>query len=355
MKTESKNKTILITVLNWGLGHASRCIPIIKTIQSFDFTPIIASDGQALQFLKKEFPHLLCLELPCSNIKYPRNGKYFRANLILKLPKIAMTNWKEKKIISGWIKEYSLDGIISDNRMGCYSNKIPSVYMTHQINLLTGNTTWISTLLHQYFIRKFSECWVPDLPTEPNLAGKLSHIWKKNNLKLIYIGPISRLQSSKTKKKYDLMIILSGPEPQRTLLEIQLIKELQNYNGHVLFVKGIVENIQRKDMQGNITYYNFIKTEQMNQLMQESELVLCRSGYSTIMDLAKLNKKAFLIPTPGQYEQLYLAEKLQHEGLAPYSQQKDFKLENLNRALEFKGFSNLIYDVEWRKILTIFD
>lgn len=355
METDYESKTILITVLNWGLGHASRCIPVIKTLLSYNFTPIIASDGQALQLLKKEFPYILCLELPSSTIRYPKNGKHFKKNLIFNLPKIALSVWQEKRIISNWIKKYEIAGIISDNRMGCYSNKIPSIYLTHQINVLTGNTTWISTKLHQFYIKKFVECWVPDAATTPNLGGTLSHISKDNNIKLVYIGPLSRLHVIKAEKKYDLMVILSGPEPQREMLEKHLTEELKKYDGEVIFIKGIIEEHQKKEQIAHITYFNYMKTRQLEQLMQESEIVLSRSGYTTIMDLAKLNKKAFFIPTPGQYEQMYLAKKFKKERLVPYSDQETFRIEDLNNIKHFKGLINVSQEVNWDEILKVFN
>ncbi|MCW2119201.1 glycosyltransferase [Flavobacterium sp. 7A] len=355
METEYENKTILITVLNWGLGHATRCIPIIKKLHNHNFTTIIASDGQALLLLKKEFPYILCLQLPTTAVEYPKKGKYFKLKLVQNLPKIAFSIYEENKIISKWVKKYELAGILSDNRMGCYSTKIPSVYLTHQVSVLTGNTTWISTRLHQYFIKKFSACWVPDVAIEPNLSGILSHSAPTDDLKLVYIGPVSRLHPIKTEKKYDLMILLSGPEPQRGLLEQHLIKELNTYIGKVVFVKGTIEKTQTEEHLGNITYYNFMKTRQLEQFMQESEIVLCRSGYTTIMDLVKLNKKAFFIPTPGQYEQIYLAEKFEKEGLVPYSNQENFKIDDLKRVKDYSGLSNRNDETNWTDILKIFD
>jgi uncharacterized protein (TIGR00661 family) len=154
--------------------------------------------------------------------------------------------------------------------------------------------------------------------------------------------------------QYALMIILSGPEPQRGLLEAHLTKEIKRFDGKVVFVKGIIEPEQKKEQIGNVTYYNFMKTRQLEQTFNESEKVLCRSGYTTIMDLVKLNKKAFFIPTPGQYEQIYLAEKLQKEGLVPFSTQENFKIEDLSRTDQFKGLPKLDSTVNWEELFKVF-
>jgi uncharacterized protein (TIGR00661 family) len=354
MDLNSYSKTILIAPLNWGLGHATRCIPIIKALQENNYIPIIASDGIALEILRKEFPYLQFLELPSYQIEYAKNGKDFKWKLLKNCPKMIEAIWNEKKLVKEWIKKYDIDGIISDNRLGVFSKKIPSVFITHQLNVMTGNTTWITSKLHQYIIKKYTACWVPDLEGTPNLTGKLGHL-EKNNLNLKYIGPLSRMHKKETEKKYDLMIILSGPEPQRGLLEEKLKKEILRYRGKIIFIKGIVEKTQKNEEIENVTYFNFMNTRQLEKIFNESDTVLCRSGYTTIMDLAKLGKKAFFIPTPGQYEQEYLAKKLQEEGFVPYAEQDDFKIENLLQIGHYKGLPQMETVLDWKSLFQVFE
>ena len=351
---ETIKKNILVAPLNWGLGHSTRCIPIIEALENNGYNPIIASDGVALQMLQKEFPHLKSLELPSYQIEYAKNGAFFKWKMLLNAPKMLEAIYEEKKIIKIWVKELKLDGIISDNRLGVRSKKIPSVFITHQLNVLTGNTTWISSKMHQQIIKKFSQCWVPDMETKPNLTGKLGHLENPDkNIK--YIGPLSRLHKRNVEKKFDLMVILSGPEPQRGMLEEKLKKEMPLYDGNVIFIKGKIENEQKIEEIGNVKYYNFMTTDELETAFNESEMVLCRSGYTTIMDLAQLGKKAFFIPTPGQYEQEYLAKKLQKEGLVPFSKQNDFKIEKLSQIESYKGLKNFGTDITWNKLFCLFE
>jgi uncharacterized protein (TIGR00661 family) len=354
MKISSNNKTILVAPLNWGLGHATRCIPIIKALQENNYIPIIASDGIALELLRKEFPYVKTLKLPSYQIEYAKDGKNFKWKLLKNFPKMIKAIWNEKKKVKKWIKKYEIDGIISDNRLGVVSKKVPSIFITHQLNVMTGNTTWITSKLHQNIIKKFDECWVPDFEGTPNLTGKLGHI-KKADFNLKYIGPLSRMKKKEMPKQFDLMIILSGPEPQRSLLEDKLKTEILDYNKRVVFIKGIVEKEQIKEQIENVTYYNFMNTRQLEQTFNESEIVLCRSGYTTIMDLAKLEKKAFFIPTPGQYEQEYLAEKLKKEGLVPNAKQDEFKIENLLEIENYKGLPYLDSPIDWSTKFEIFE
>ncbi|MBC7846781.1 MAG: glycosyltransferase [Flavobacterium sp.] len=354
MDFNSSQKTILIAPLNWGLGHATRCIPIIKALQENDYIPIIASDGVALELLRKEFPYLQSLELPSYQIEYAKNGKNFKWKLLQNCPKMIEAVLEEKKTIKKWVKKHRIDGIISDNRLGVFSQKVPSVFITHQLNVMTGNTTWITSKLHQHIIKKYVECWVPDFEEIPNLSGKLGHI-KKADFNIKYIGPLSRIQKKIIPKRYDLMIILSGPEPQRGLLEEKLKKEILRFEGKIVFIKGIVEVEQKKEDTDNVTFYNFMNSRQLEQTFNESETILCRSGYTTIMDLAKLGKKAFFIPTPGQYEQEYLAEKFKKEGLAPYSKQNDFTIENLMEIEVYKGLKQYESPFDWAQLFQVFE
>jgi uncharacterized protein (TIGR00661 family) len=347
------SKNILVAPLNWGLGHATRCIPIIKALESHGFNPILASDGIALQLLSKEFPHLQILELPSYEITYPKKGIFFKLKIFANSPKMMEAIISEKKLVKKWAKEFNLVGIISDNRLGVRYKKIPSVFITHQLNVMTGNTTWITSKMHQYIIKKFNQCWVPDVDTIPNLTGDLGHLEKKYET-IKYIGPLSRLHKKQMDKKYDLMVILSGPEPQRTMLEEKLAIELQSYTGKVVFIKGKIEECQTSNVINNITFYNFMNSNQLETTFNESETILCRSGYTTIMDLAQLGKKAFFIPTPGQYEQEYLAKKLKKEGLVPYCKQDKFKVSKLSEVDLYKGLKDFKCIVTWKCLFELF-
>jgi len=354
MTAQNSPKNILVAPLNWGLGHSTRCIPIIRALELNGFTPILASDGIALEMLKKEFPHLTALELPSYEITYAKKASNFKWKMLKNMPTMIEAVLDEKKRVKAWVKEYDLVGIISDNRLGVFNKKVQSVFITHQLNVITGNTTWISSKLHQQVIKKFDECWVPDFEEKPNLSGKLGHL-KSPDSRIRYIGPLSRFEKKDLPKKHDLMVILSGPEPQRTFLEDHLRNTLPAFDGSIVFIQGKIEAEQRTETSGNITFYNFMTSVQLEQTFNESAAVLCRSGYTTIMDLAKLGKKAFFIPTPGQYEQEYLAKKLKRDGLVPYVSQDEFHVENLLQIDLFKGLPTKESNIHWKNLLCLFE
>lgn len=346
-------KRILVAPLNWGLGHATRCIPIINALSQYGFEPIIASDGLALELLRKEFPSLTTLELPSYNVSYTKDGKWFKVKIIRQSPKLLKAIKAEKKATRKLIEEYNISGIISDNRLGVYSRQIPSVFMTHQLQVLSGNTTWISTRLHQKFIKRFTECWIPDNNGKPNLTGKLGHL-NKFEIPLKYIGPISRFKKINSELKFNLMVLISGPEPQRSLFEELILNELESCKKKVLIVNGLIENKQTITEKGSLTIYNYMTSNQLEKSINESEMILSRSGYTTIMDLAKLDKKAFFVPTPGQFEQEYLARYLEKQKIVPYCIQDDFSIDKLKEVEDYKGLSTEDYEINFKKLFSLF-
>ncbi|KAB1068373.1 glycosyltransferase [Tamlana haliotis] len=346
-------KQILVAPLNWGLGHATRCIPIIHALIAQNYMPIIASDGDALALLQKEFPTLTSIELPSYNVTYAKKGKNFKLKLIKDSPKLLKAIKNEKKAIAKILEDHDIAGIISDNRMGVRNKKIPSVFITHQLYVLSGSTSWLSTTMHQKFIQKFDVCWVPDVPGEINLSGKLGHV-KSFDIPTEYIGPLSRFTSNNAVIKNDLLVLLSGPEPQRTFLEEKLLAELKNYQGKVVFVKGQMQAEQTTECFGNISIYNFMTSAMLEKTISESALILSRSGYTTVMDLAKLNKKAFFIPTPGQFEQEYLAKRLWELSMVPTCNQDDFTIEKLEDVIAFEGLKAFDYAPDYKSLFSLF-
>jgi len=335
-QTGSAKKKIMIAPLNWGLGHATRCIPVIKALLDNNFQPVIASDGDALLLLQKEFPELTSFKLPSYNIKFSK-GNRLKYKLFLNIPRFLITARKEREVTEEIISKENISGIISDNRFGVRSDKIPSVYITHQINVLSGNTTSLTSKFHQRIISKFDECWVPDNIDHPKYSGDLSNTYK-GNLKVKFIGILSRFDKGQENKKNDILIVLSGPEPQRSILEKKLLIKLKATNKKVLLVRGVVTEDKEPLISENLKVVNYMLSEQLQEAFRESDVILSRSGYSTIMDLVRLEKKAFFIPTPGQFEQEYLANRMKELKIVPFADQDSFELSMLEQVKNYSGF-----------------
>jgi predicted glycosyltransferase len=350
-----KKKTILVAPLNWGLGHATRCIPIIRELLRQNFNVLLASDGAVLLLLQKEFPELESIELPSYNITYPKKRSHFKYKMLLKLPKLKKTMDAEMKMIRQLVETEKIHGIISDNRFGVRNRSVPSVFITHQLNVLTGSTTFISSKIHQKIIKKFDVCWVPDLAgIAINLSGKLGH-FKKELFPVKYIGVLSRMEKTEMPKTIDILLLVSGPEPQRTFFEEKLKTIFNGSEKNVFMVRGVVEEEQMwKDFE-NIKTVNFMQSKELEETINKSKIVVSRSGYTTIMDLTVLEKKVFFVPTPGQYEQEYLAERLKKLRIVPSCKQEKFELKKLNKVEVYKGLECLSQQqVDFSELFSLF-
>jgi uncharacterized protein (TIGR00661 family) len=344
---------VLIAPLDWGLGHATRCIPIIKELIRFNCEVFIVADKKIFALLKKEFPGTVFLRFKGYEIEYSGHKKLFALTLFFQIPKIIFSIFKEKKWIKKMIREHSIDAVISDNRFGMYSKKILSVYITHQLCIKTGNifTGIIAQKIHNYFIKKYTSCWIPDFKMN-GLAGELSHP-KNIPSNVVYIGALSRFNLlPDVEIIYDLLISISGPEPQRTIFENEILKQLKTFQGKVCLIRGLPsEKNVLKDF-NSVKIKNHLTADELNKVIQQSKIIISRSGYTTVMDLAVLRKKAILIPTPGQKEQEYLAEYLFQKQYFFSAQQKNFSIEDAIKKMDSFHFKSVDFNKdEYKKTI----
>ena len=327
-------KRVLIAPLDWGLGHATRCIPIIYELLSQNIEVVIAADGATKKLLEKEFPKLEILYLRGYNVKYSNKRWLLPITLLLQSPVILWRINREQQWLKQAVKTYQIDAIISDNRFGLYHTITPSIYITHQLTIKTGNrfTEWLAKKIHYFFINKYGACWVPDNEHSPTLAGELSHPKTLPLVPVVYIGPLTRFEKISVEREYDCMALISGPEPQRSIFEKIILEQLGYFNGKTLLIRGLPENeIALPEVNSNTTIKNHLKAADLNIAIEQSECIICRSGYTSVMDLVLLQKKAMLVATPAQTEQEYLATYLQQNHIFPSINQEQF---NIKTAVE---------------------
>lgn len=337
-----KDKNILIAPLDWGLGHASRCVPIIKRMSTEEANVIVACEGIIADFLLEEIPNLKIITLKGYKIKYSDKWPMLLI-VVLQIPKILFAIIYEHRWLKKIKHQYAIDLIISDNRYGLWNKHIPSVLITHQINIkIPSKIKFVEKILNRinhFFISKYTECWIPDFSGINNLSGNLSHT-NKFPLNTHFIGPLSRMKKDgiediSSTKEFDVLIILSGPEPQRSLLEKKLIKELSNLQYKSLIVAGLPQKKEfHKTISEKIAWVNFLPSFKLKKIIVSSKYIVCRSGYSSIMDLVSLNKKAILIPTSGQTEQEYLADYHFKKGYFYTCKQSDLNIEQALSKIE---------------------
>ena len=329
--TDCKEKPLLLfSSLDWGLGHTTRSVPLIKELLNNGCNLIVACNSTQKILLQVEFPDLKYVELEGYDLSYGSDKWLTRFKILTQFVKILTRIKSENAWLSAFLQENKVDAVISDNRYGLYHPEIYSVFITHQLNIHSGYgllADKISKKILYRYINRYNECWVPDFRLNPSLAGILSHPEVLPTIPVHYLGALSRFEKCDQfpANKYDLLIIISGPEPQRTILENIMLEQSEGTGKKIALVRGLPGE-QKVLINNKIKIFNHLKSHELNQLICESGIIICRSGYTSIMDMIKLKKKMIVIPTPGQPEQEYLAKYLSRNHLALMVTQNNFSL-----------------------------
>jgi uncharacterized protein (TIGR00661 family) len=320
--------------LDWGIGHATRCVPVIRKFMEFGDEIVIAADGRPYAFLKKEFPGCHFIRLRGARITYSKKGGFLVKILGLS-PFLLLSYYLERRDLKKLIRLEDPAIIISDNRYGLWNRDRFSIIITHQLRIiLPPSFSFLSNLLNSMIhrqVEKFDECWIPDFELHYGLAGQLSHPPRLPR-NTHYIGTLSRFSVLTGQRDvplpcdYDIMVSLSGPEPQRTILEEMVFEQLINSGLAGIIVRGLTEATEEFDLTEKIRVFSHLETGKMKEYMLRSHIIICRSGYSSLMDLVTLGKNAILIPTPGQTEQEYLARYLMEKKIYFSMSQRHFDL-----------------------------
>jgi uncharacterized protein (TIGR00661 family) len=333
-----KGKKVLITPLDWGLGHASRCVRLIQELLKLECEVMIGASGDSLMLLKEEFPSLKYFDFPSYAPVYSASSSLIW-KMTEQLFKFIKTINREHKLTEKIVQDEKIELVISDNRYGCWSRWVKSIFITHQVTILVPQQVqWLSGIinyLNHHQIKNFDECWVPDFENH-RLAGRLSY---SDKIKSRYIGPLSRFEliNETLDKVYDILIVLSGPEPQRTILEEKMIDTFKESGLKACLVRGVPGKSNKRT--GNLSIFDFLDSQTLQSVMRQSDLIISRSGYSTVMDLSVVGGKVVFIPTPGQPEQEYLAQYLKEKKIAFTMPQPAFNLnEMLKETQHYAGF-----------------
>jgi len=338
----SGKKNILICPLNWGLGHASRCVPIIKILNHAGHHMVIAAGDDVTALLKSVFPENEFIKFDDYHIRYSK-GKNLVRKIIFQIPKILFRILSEHNKLKSIIRQYNIDTVISDNRMGLWNRKTRSIYITHQLFIKSpkenAGLEHLLIKIHRYFIMKYDVCWIPDLPGDFKLSGDLSGKYPvPENTR--FIGLLSDFcgEKSSSQINFEICAVVSGPEPQRTLFQNLLLKQLKQSGKKAVIILGVPSASVIKTTEEHITIFNYLPPSEIQKYFMCSDYVIARSGYSTIMDLATTGRKAILVPTPGQTEQEYLARYLSQKKIFYAAEQDKFRLdEALKHAVDYAG------------------
>lgn len=339
---------ILAAPLDWGLGHATRTIPIIRRFLAQGAEVDLAVSGKMSALYRGEFPGLVQINVPGYGIRYPSRGFEMPLWLFANYRRIMRVIRSEHEIAENLVKARGYDTIFSDNRFGFYASGIKNIYMTHQLRIaFPGPFSLLESLgvaWHRRQMQKFDEIWVPDYADFPGLAGKLSHVRYEESFakKLKFIGPQSRfpkvnsykLTSAKLIKKFDFLAVLSGPEPMRTAFEERVLKAFAEIPGEQAIIRGLPGENGLPAAPPNVTLFNHLETEAFAETVNSAKGIVSRPGYSTVMDMENLGANCIFVPTPGQTEQVYLGKLLQKSGFAKFLHQTEISAKKLCEALK---------------------
>lgn len=345
---KSKQKNILVAPLDWGLGHAARCIPIINLLlQQENITIYLAVNQNLKAFYQKEYSNIEYINFEGYEISYSKKFNYLKT--IWNAPKIISKINQEQKALKEIVKKYNIQTIISDNRYGLYHDEIKSVFIGHQINIQSPVGEGFFRTISDSYINKFDECWIPDGELENSLAGNLVHGKPlPKNAKLI--GHLSRFEKleSNEENKGEVLVMISGPEPQRSIFE-EIIKAqlptLKKYFPKKITILGGQPQKERNEKKEGVAFFSHLPQKALQEQIKTAELIITRPGYTTLMEMAALQKKTLLIPTPGQTEQIYLAKYLSAKNMALSLSQNSFgkNLETKLISFQSKNFQTLPY------------
>ncbi len=322
---DPRPKTILVSPLEWGLGHTVRLVPMIEHLTAKGHRVLLASDGRSLRFLRFRFPGLPWVRMPFYPVRYPVN-RWFFLKIIPQIPGILRAIRQNHQQVSRLVKEWSISLIISDHRYGLTYSGVPSIFITNQLWLKAPKGfAWGEPLvyrLHLWYLKKYTRIWLPDLPGEPNISGIQTHP-PHLPLRAEYIGPISRFRNISPEQPgnanpFEILGLLSGPEPQRTILEDILIENCRATGTAAVILRGLPPedpsaHLSEED-NGCIRLINHATDRQLLWYILQAPRIICRPGNSTVSDLILLGKSALLVPTPGQTEQEYVAKHLAAQG-----------------------------------------
>lgn len=306
---------ILITPLDWGLGHGARCIPLILRLRELDARPIIGADKGPLALLLDALPDLPHVRIPGVEVRYAKGPSQTWA-LATQFPAMLRSVREEHHLFLNLRRQLQLDSVISDQRSGIRAEGLPSVLITHQLFPFTPFAQGLLRRINLRSVARFDRCWIPDSEEAPGLAGELSH-GRDTPRNVRYIGPISRMDPTKVKapvETYRVVCVISGPEPQRTLLEDELMRQLPAIPGNHLLVLGRPGSMLDERL-GNVHRLGHLGGDALTGALLHAELIVSRTGYTTLMDLHRIGRPALLIPTPGQHEQEYLGKLHARAGL----------------------------------------
>ncbi len=354
----NRRLTILFCPLDWGLGHITRDVPLIQYCVNEGHKVIVAGSEKVIQIAKEACPTITTELFTGFEIIYSKKRGII-IGLLLKLPDYIVDFYNDHKKTEALADKHNVDLVISDNRFGCYSKEAYSVYISHQLQFrlkgIAKPFNFIPAWVHRQIIKKYNHCLIPDFETKPRLAGELSEK-KRLRTPATYIGILSRFEPKTADKTEDTVVLLGGPEPYRTQFEHIIINQANEMQIPVTIIQGKPDTNHQKTTIGFVKRVSMLTGDELENRLLTAKTIISRSGYSSLMDLAALNRTAVIVPTPGQPEQEYLARYLHQSGYFVTMSQQAFNLKTATELIAHKlTFDNRTHPIFANTLQKIFN
>ncbi|MBR2197640.1 MAG: glycosyl transferase family 28 [Fibrobacter sp.] len=336
---------VLVAPLDWGLGHATRCVPVIKEFLRQGAQVELAVTDSYAPLYREIFPELKKHTAPSYGIVYPKHGFNMGLWLLKNSAHLNKVIEYEHHYAEEMVRRHDFDILFSDNRFGFYSDKAFSIYMTHQCRIafptIFSKFEGIGIHWHKKKMGHFDQVWIPDLREAPGYAGAMSHV-KNFAVPVRYAGPLSRFAELENlseivtagPKDLGVVAVISGVEPARSTFERKLRELLTQVPGNHVMILGKPGAERKSWTEGNVQFFSHLETTEFARAVSRARWIVSRGGYSTVMDMATLGASCIFVPTPGQYEQVVLSRNLSRAGYAVNIPAGNLSLETLQAAMK---------------------
>ena len=298
--SEIHGQNILFSALNWGYGHVMRSLVLLKKLVKQGNKLYVVGTDEQITLFKTEGLEASYIHQEGYPFQFGGNGN-FSLDLFKNLSALKQHFVREQKNVEQLCADFAIDLVIADQSLGVFSRKVPSILITHQLNLPLSWWEKPAQAFYNKQLKNFQQIWIPDQAPPNNLAGRLSETNRKN---VTYIGWLSRFtEIPKVDKQFDVGVLVTGPQPYAQQFFEEMCKRFENSPEKVF----IIYNGTNLRTHKNIVIFQHQATAEMAELLCSAKLLITRSGYSTLMDLYALGiRNVELHATPGQAEQLYL-------------------------------------------------
>lgn len=343
-------RRILYGVYHWGLGHATRSLGLIRAlIERGDAVTIVVAPGPGMRLLQSELGDA-CEFYPFRDTPAPfsRYPAIFYLRMTAAMPWVLAGYRREHRLADKLVAERHFDCVVSDSRLGLWSQAVPSYCIFHSIH---QRVPFFSHFTERFvergqrdLLKGFTKVLIPDVEENGGLSGWLGHdpVFDWGEGRLVYIGPLSSVPRMDVEQDIDVFFSVSGIEPQRGLLEQLVLQALPKLSGKIVVTLGRPKDGGECREVAGATVYGYLDRKHQAEMLNRAKLVMTRSGYTTLMELAGIGRRALFVATPGQSEQEYLAEFHRERGHVWSVEQKHLDIpRDLERARAATGIPRM--------------